>query len=603
MIVSAKTPSVAETLDAAALGMAPGVMARAHSKPEHGASSVSEVRLLQSRVALYGKVSSILTVMALVLMAVAHTLSDIKPTGMSHVMHVCAIVACTAAWLSLRGAPRSSRTINAVDAGMTVAVAVCFALMAAEFPRFTRPDLTVTLSILLLTIGRAILVPSSPKRTLVLSALVWSPAYAVAYVAYAGPGRGILTDLGDHRTFAVESVGETLTWSVIGVTLATVASRVIYGLRREVREAQKLGQYTLLEKLGEGGMGQVFRAQHAMLRRPTAVKLLHPDRALGAEDLARFEREVQLTAQLSHPNVVTVFDYGRTPDGVFYYAMELLDGRNLEDVIEDTGPMPPARAIHVLAQVARALGDAHSVGLIHRDIKPANIILCARGSTRDVAKVVDFGLVKQLGAGADEIAHEPGGDALSSGVERVVDVSRTGTILGTPMYLAPEALRDPDSLDGRADLYALGAVAYFLLTGTAVFGGRTVVDACRHHLHTAPEPPSARLRSRKADVAALPDDLEAIVLQCLAKSPADRPQSAADLERALMSCSVAGTWTDADARKAWANATVPPPAPGERAPGVDSAAITKTQTSWTAKTIAVDFDTRERVEPREPPAA
>ncbi len=273
-------------------------------------------------------------------------------------------------------------------------------------------------------------------------------------------------------------------------------------------------------------MGVVYRARHAMLRRPTAVKLLPPDRA-GEASLARFEREVQLTASLTHPNTVTVFDYGRTSDGVFYYAMELLDGASLESVVAVAGPLPPERVTHILYHVASALSEAHQVGLIHRDIKPANIILCRQGGVDDVPKVVDFGLVKDLERGANV--------ALTQGDE----------IAGTPLYLSPEAITAPDAMDARADLYSLGAVGYFALTGTHVFDGKTTVEVCTKHLHDAPEPPSRRIGRR------LPEDLESLLLDCLAKQPGSRPTSAGELCRRLEACASFGQWTPEKASAWW----------------------------------------------------
>jgi serine/threonine-protein kinase len=280
------------------------------------------------------------------------------------------------------------------------------------------------------------------------------------------------------------------------------------------------------------------------------VKLLHTD---TDQDLARFEREVQLTAQLTHPNTITVFDYGKTPDGVFYYAMELLDGADLQKIVTTSGPMPVARVVHVLGQVADALAEAHAIGLIHRDIKPANIILCSRGTMRDVAKVVDFGLVKSTKKDAD------------------VAVSAANTVLGTPLYMAPESIRSPEDVDARTDVYALGAVGYFLLTATPVFTGTSLVAILGDHLHAKPIPPSTR--SGKA----IDPDLEELLLSCLAKSPDDRPATALVLRDRLRGCAAAGTWTEADAIAAWKDQSHD----SER--GVVSA---------TAATIAVDLDQR-----------
>ena len=315
-------------------------------------------------------------------------------------------------------------------------------------------------------------------------------------------------------------------WTVCAIVVAALVSHVIYGLREEIQKARHLGQYTLEEKLGEGGMGSVYRARHAMLRRPTAIKLVPPEKSSPAA-LARFEREVQLTASLSHPNTVSVFDYGHTPDGIFYYAMEYLEGTDLDALVRGDGPQPPARVAHVLRQVASALVEAHGIGLIHRDIKPENIILCERGGIPDVAKVVDFGLVRDL---------EP-----ASGAR----LTQANVIQGTPLYLSPEAIRAPDAVDARSDLYGLGAVGYYLLTGTHVFGGATTVEVCSHHLHSRPEPPSERLGRP------VPAGLERLILACLEKEPALRPGSAAELRDALGDLDDVGHWGEREAREWW----------------------------------------------------
>jgi len=319
---------------------------------------------------------------------------------------------------------------------------------------------------------------------------------------------------------------------VLGVLLSVLlagivtALNTIIRLRRRIGAVLKLGQYTLEEKLGEGGMGVVYRATHAMLRRPAAIKLLLPDRA-GEKNLARFEREVQLTSRLTHPHTVSIFDYGRTADDVFYYVMEYIDGFDLERLVDEDGPLQPARVIRILAQASGALAEAHALGLIHRDIKPANLVLTERVDEPDIVKVVDFGLVKTLET-------SPGDAALTN-----VDA-----ITGTPLYLAPEAIASPDSVDARSDLYALGAVGYFLLTGQHVFAAATVVEVCSKHLLEAPVPPSQRLGR------AVPPDLEALILACLAKKREDRPASAEALRGALVACVDADKY-DVQAARAW----------------------------------------------------
>lgn len=561
-----------------------GAVARRDASPSRGTEATEDGVVLQERIALFFKVTTALSIGGLGLVAAGSALTGtIDQTARSHVVHASYILVAGAAWLSVRGRPRSAAFVRRLDAGATVAFAVLMQVSAALYPPVARPDLIACLITTFVILSRVVVVPSAPRRTFFISAGAWLPLIAVIYFAFRDV-RHVPSLAGSLVSGALFNVA---LWGACAVALATVASQVIYGLRQEIRDARKLGQYTLLHKLGEGGMGQVFRARHAMLRRPTAVKLLHPDRTGGIEDLARFEREVQLTAQLSHPNVVTVFDYGCTPDSVFYYAMELLPGKNLEDVIASGGPMPPGRAIHVLRQVASALAAAHAVGLIHRDVKPANILLGSSGPTPDVAKVVDFGLVKDIGIAsesqrllaADDTPPPSSASAPSPLRAAVLDatVSQTGTILGTPMYLAPEAMRDPASVDARADLYALGAVGYFLLTGTPVFGGATVLEACKHHLHTQPEPPSARLKSVDPSAAPIGAELDALVLELLAKDPKARIASAAEVVKRLDACGAAHTWTEDDARAWWAGH-----AREQREPTL--------ATDGSAKTVAVDLN-------------
>jgi serine/threonine-protein kinase len=368
---------------------------------------------------------------------------------------------------------------------------------------------------------RAALIPSSPRRTIIITAMVGVPKILLSSVLVPAVGGGLAWRGASSGAFPATSI---MMWTIATIT-CTVTSRVIYGLRAEVREARRFGQYVLERKIGEGAMGVVYRATHAMLRRPAAIKLLLKDRASEAE-LARFEREVQLTSRLVHPNTISIFDYGRTAEGTFYYVMEYLDGLDLQSLVDQYGPIEPARAINILAQISGALAEAHALGLIHRDIKPANVVLTDRPDESDVVKVVDFGLVKNFGGNLAQSA-------------------ATDAITGTPLYMAPEAITQPDAIDGRSDLYALGAVAYFLLTGQHVFEAATVFEVCSKHMLEVPVPPSKRLGKP------LPADLEAIVLACLAKDRDDRPASAAVLRTSFLACADAGRNDQPAARDWW----------------------------------------------------
>jgi serine/threonine-protein kinase len=457
---------------------------------------------------------------------------------------VIATAAFSTLWLSLRGTPRSPTFVRAIELGSLFVGTWGFAGCAVVLPLVAQPESVVRGSLTYVLLAYAAYVPSTAKRTFVVALAMTVPLLTCIYIAYSSyesryhdPPAATWPPV-EKGAFAMPVTLYCLVWWSVAVAIATGFSRAIYGLRKEVEAARedvkKLGQYTLEKPLGEGGMGVVYRASHAMLRRPTAVKLLLPDRS-GADALARFEREVRRTAMLTHPNTITVYDYGRTDQGVFYYAMELLDGVNLQDLVELTGPMNEARVIHLLAQAAGSLGEAHDAGLIHRDIKPGNIMVVDRGGVPDLVKVMDFGLVKDVGPTTTD----------ANGRTQDAPLTAQNTITGTPLYLAPETITDPDGVDARADIYALGAVGYWLLTGTHVFGGRSVVEVCSHHLHTKPERPSARKKS------AVDADLEELLLSCLAKDPKGRPATAQALREKLLACRAAGTWTAPSASAWW----------------------------------------------------
>jgi len=365
-----------------------------------------------------------------------------------------------------------------------------------------------------------VVIPLRPMRALWLALAMAATGPVAMYTLHWGFGYQA-----PHLRALVDS------FPFLAAPLAAVLAHIVHSMGVELKRARRLGQYELEEQIGEGGMGVVYVARHAMMRRPTAIKLLPAEKA-GAAAVARFEREVQLTAKLTHPNTITIYDYGRTADGVFYYAMELLNGATLSDVVKAAGPLPPERVVRILHQVAGALAEAHSVGLIHRDIKPANIMLVDQGGLADQAKVLDFGLVKEL-------------DAVETDV-----VTRADSILGTPQYIAPETVRDALAVDNRADIYALGAVGYFLLTAEHVFLGKTVIEVCASHLRDDPIPPTERLG------APVPEALEALVLHCLAKAPEDRPQSMSEIQHLLEGMDEFGSWTNEDAAAWWDSASL-----------------------------------------------
>lgn len=346
---------------------------------------------------------------------------------------------------------------------------------------------------------------------------------------------GVATEIEYAEAFHPLTILEWTFWGLFALlALSSIAIFVFTILlarsRREAQkatiEAQQIGQYKLEHKLGAGGMGVVYKGQHAMLRRPTAIKMLDVDK-VNEGSIQRFEREVQITSQLNNPHTVAIYDFGHTPEGVFYYAMEYLDGIDLQTLVERYGPQPVPRVIHILLQVCSSLYEAHSLGLVHRDIKPANIMLNRRGGEPDVVKVLDFGLVK------------------ATDDQQQAGLTQQASLTGTPLYMSPEAIQMPSSVDARSDLYAVGAMGYFLLTGQPVFEADSVVDLCQKHVATPPVPPSERVRTP------IPPELESAILACLEKSRAKRPQTARDLAALISRCAEATAWSIEDSDAWW----------------------------------------------------
>jgi serine/threonine-protein kinase len=395
--------------------------------------------------------------------------------------------------------------------------------------QLTMKNVVLITSIVILTYG--LYVPKSWRRAaLVAVPLALLPFATLAVLNYQHPDamawlwKGwMLSDTPRIRLFAFDAM--ILLMLAVG---ATFGARAMSRLRRQVAEARQLGQYRLRRRLGAGGMGEVYLAEHQLLKRPCAVKLIRPDEAADPRAQERFEREVRLTATLSHPNTVEIYDYGRAEDGTYYYVMEYLPGLSLAELVERYGPVPPARVVYLLRQACGALREAHAAGLIHRDIKPSNIIAARRGGMDDVAKLLDFGLVRRA-------ATAP-----------AAQLSSEGRILGTPLFMSPEQATGSRELDERSDIYSLGAVTYYLLTGRPPFEGNDGMAVLIAHARDPVVPPSRVYPG-------IPKDLERAVLLCLAKSPAERFPDAASLERALSACECAGSWNRDQATRWWRN--------------------------------------------------
>jgi hypothetical protein len=423
---------------------------------------------------------------------------------------------------------RAQSVSNATVMGMGVGyqIAICYLASIGQTLMLYRVAGLVpeTTGAHMLIVSYPLIVPGTPRRTML------AVAAAVATVPLSLASMPLL---GLPAVPFLKYVAPTLFASISGV-LAVVGSRVIYGIARDAAVAREMGSYKLETLLGKGGMGEVWRARHRLLTRPAAIKLLRPE-ALGDDPerqrqaRGRFEREAQATASLRSPHTVALYDFGSAEDGAFYYVMELLEGVDAEEFVRRFGPVPVSRALRWLNQACASLAEAHEAGLVHRDIKPSNIYVCRYGRELDFVKVLDFGLVKPM----------------APGDSTELNLTVEGTIRGTPGYLPPEQTRGDATIDARTDIYALGCVAYWLVTGQRVFEGRSTLEVLAHHLQTVPVAPS-----RRTELPVSPE-MDALVLACLEKDPARGPQSADELAARIRSVQVASTWSDADARAWW----------------------------------------------------
>jgi eukaryotic-like serine/threonine-protein kinase len=408
---------------------------------------------------------------------------------------------------------------RAMHLGLGYEVIICFAFWMSDYlvaPEQGMPSQISWVCAVILFFPA--LIPTTPRLTFITSLVSVG----------VGPLAFLLSQQIREQPIGDMNVVISLTISAfICSLLAYLPAHVVHHLGRDVSRARQLGSYQLVERLGAGGMGEVWRAHHRMLVRPAAIKLIRPGGAQSDAAKKRFKREAQITAALESPHTVELYDFGISDDGAYYYVMELLRGIDLETMVRRFGPLPPHRVVHLLVQACDSLDDAHRHGLVHRDVKPANLFLCKRGRHCDFVKVLDFGLVQ---------VHRDHGDARAT---------QEGTILGTPAFLAPEMATGDDEIDAQADIYALGCVAYYLLTGALVFEESSPLKTVIAHA-TAPPPPL----SSRADVA-IPASLESVVMHCLKKKPGDRPESAMALADALSACELGQPWSDAEAQAWW----------------------------------------------------
>jgi eukaryotic-like serine/threonine-protein kinase len=499
---------------------------------EQGLDTSNGLDFVRERLALVGKTLFLVSFSFYLFLLASMVLVGGAPfagvvTNPVAVGHLAASWTMALLWLLASRPKVSALSLGTLDAlSIVVACGFLSLMIVNDEGQILQVLLALTVTVML----RAILVPSRPRRTLVLSALAFLPTVLVC-VARHHPVALLPGFTPEYQKQYMTL--NTVLWSILGTTLATITSRVTYGLRRQVAEANELGQYVLEEKIGGGGMGEVWRARHRLLIRPAAIKLIRPQMSGDPQLLLRrFEREARATAALKSPHTVQLYDFGATEDGRLYYVMELLDGLDLDTLIRQYGPQPAERVIHILRQVSASLQDAHGNGLVHRDIKPANVVVTRGGITFDFAKVLDFGLVKL--------------DSASRADDQALKLTNEGSVSGTPAFMAPEVVVGREDTDYRVDLYALGCVAYWMLTGKLIFPGKSAVEVMYHHAHTPAPRPSSK---SELPIPALLDDL---IMDCLEKDPARRPASAKAVNLGLAAIPLEPAWTLERAEHWWA---------------------------------------------------
>jgi len=495
---------------------------------ESGLDTSNGLEFVQQRIGLFAGLIALIGLAFLIVGAVGGILLQLRETiSFRPVAHATGLLLLTGVWFVCRWRRFNLIALERLDALALIGGCTAWAFLI-------EPPVAATIqgagaSVMMTVLTRTIMVPSKAGRTLRLTVLAVLPVTVLTWALLGA----FQTPPGTRSPIVImTAVFQTLVMVAL-VWMATITSRTLYDLRRRVREANELGQYALEEKLGAGGMGEVWRARHRLLVRAAAIKLIRPDflaesRTDQDRVMRRFEREALATASLRSPHTVQLYDFGETDDGTLFYVMELLVGIDLETLVSRFGPVPAERAIHILVQVCHSLDEAHRNGLTHRDIKPANIFASGTGTERDFVKVLDFGLVQLRSVRTDR-----------------GDLTAEASVACTPAYAAPEIARGESRYDHRVDIYAVGCVAYWLVTGRRVFEGETTLQLLMNHASTPPPPPQTRTE------LPIPPDLEQLIMECLEKDPGRRPASADVLAQRLSACRVSEAWTHERAERWW----------------------------------------------------